>query len=951
MTIPLRKPASLTRMHLNPFRLAAACLILATAAARADEPPVRDLLRDGLYAEEVTRDREAAAKSYEQVLARYSEQRAFAASALFRLAEVRRKQDRKDDAIELYQRLLTEFPDANPETKIAMENLAALGGKAPEVSRPAGDAESVELARLESLAKDAPDIILDPKTLEQAVTNGWSKVVAHLLAAGSQPYAGDALRIAAEKGYLEIVRQLTAGEAHVPAQVATAGIQAAIKFNRHTILDFLLQRGFKPGEMSGKYDSFEGASALAYALLIGTSQYAETLLKYGADLDAISGDPDSSEKSGGTALQRVIAEGKLDAANWLLDKGAKPDIPSRGFSITPLHEAVLRSSDGSLALLQRLLEAGADPNRRIGDRLNFKGKSYWENATPLEVAVRSDFKSTEKIRLLLKHGADPKLDDQLIKLLLEQNQPDSMERLKLLVDAGARPDATWMKNNMERARGEAHFLVEKFTIPSFFNEAEIQLVINDPFGIKNSNIAVRSGDAAPPDLGAWLLANHQNSQWAHNDLEPLIYQWWIWRKGGDGTLTKQVMDFSGDAPIPPLLWGDIVECRITYPPGVRGASGRTGLPPQEVARLRRRIAFPITFEIDGMSREITVRGDRVIFDPTKNEVPLGNLQNVVWFLWQPGWYRSSGPIIHLTRKGWPDVRLSHGSKEVEKFQLQAGDRVRLEIPEQLRAELAAMRPETIILKVDGYPFAKSFGRTEGGKPVAASIPTLIQALVDTQVPWAPNWKNLAKSKNLDLADLSAEYGPFYQFSLLPHPDLANLRIRRLQDDGGEKVIDVNLAEIITASTDQTTPEEARKADVVLLAGDVVEVSLLKDRLGEPWKGFAAREETFFAKALSGRVRITAKDGSMTVRDLVFEAPRFQETEFGWVPLPPETGIPSMRGSWLTGDEFMETKRGTQESSQIRASEVFLRDGDAALLSETRSQRPQPPPRMVLPPSR
>ncbi len=945
MTIPLRKPASLPLMHLNPFRLAAACLFLATSIARAQEPPLRELLRDGLYAEEVTRDSEAAAKHYEQVLARYAEQRAFAASALFRLAEVRRKQDRKDDAIQLYQRLLAEFPDATPEARIAMENLAALGGKAPEVSRPTGDAESVELARLESLAKDAPDIILDPKTLEQAVTNGWSKVVAHLLATGSQPYAGDALRIAADKGYLEIVRQLTAGEAQVPAQVATAGIQAAIKFNRYTILDFLLQRGFKPGEMSGKYDSFEGASALAYALLIGTSQYAEILVKYGADLDAISGDPDSSEKSGGTALQRVIAERNFDAATWLLDNGAKPDIPSREFGITPLHEAVRQSSDGSLALVQRLLEAGADPNRRTGDSPNFNSdRSVFRNTTPLALAVYSDFKTSEKLRLLLKHGADPKLDRQVIELLLKQNQPDRMEQLKLLVDAGARPDDKWISNNLEQTSGELRdYLVEKFTLPSFVNEAEIQLVMNDPFGIKNSNLAVRSGDAAPPDLGAWLLANHQNSEWAHNDRNPLNYQWRIWRKGGDGTLTKHEVDFSGDASLPPLQWGDLVECRITYGTGSRGAFGRAGLPPQEVFRLRRRIAFPITFEIDGTSREITVRGDRVIFDPTKNEVPLGNLQSVVGFLWQPGQYAGLMPIIHLTRKGWPDVRLSYSSKEAGKFQLEAGDRVSLEISEQVRADLAAKRREYVTLKVDGYPFAKSFGTNVGGKPVAASIPTLIQALVDTQVPWAPNWKDLAKSKSVDLAVLSEEYGPFTQFSLLTHPDLANLRIRRLQEDGGEKVIDVNLAELISASTDQTTPEEARKADVMLQIGDVVEVSLLKDRMGEPWKGFSGREETFFALALSGRVRITGNEGEMAVRDLVFKAPRFQETEIGWVPLPPESGIPSMRGSWLTPDDSMEINRETQEGIRVRASQVFVRDGDDVLTG--------PQPRPVPHPSR
>ena len=979
MTIPLRKRALLLSMHLNPYRLAVACLILATATARAEEQPTRDLLRDGLYAEEVTRDVEAAAKSYEQVLARHTEQRAFAASALFRLAEVRRKQDRKEDAIQLYQRLFTEFPGAAAETKIAMENLAALGGKVPEMNRLVGDAESVEMARLKSLAKDAPDIILDPKTLEQAVTNGWSKVVAHLLAAGSQPFAGDGLRIAVEKGYLEIVRQLTAGDGPVPAQVVTAGIQTAIKFNRYTILDFLLQRGFKPGGMTGD-PNVQGASAVAYALLTGKSQCAEILLKHGVDLDAISGDRDSSGMPGGTALQRVIGEGKFDAANWLLDKGAKPDIPSHEFGITPLREAVLQSSDGVLAIMQRLLEAGADPNRRTGVGPNFNENRLFRNATPLALALQANLKSSEKIRLLLKHGADPKLDNQLIKVLLERNQPDSMESLKLLLDAGASLDAKWMKDNMAKQNGEAReFLVEKFILPSFVKAAEIQLVINDRLGIENSSMAVRSGDAAPPDLGAWLLANHENSQWArtnNKDDNPLNYQWRIWRKWADGALTQQVVDFSGDASLPLLQWGDVVECRITHGPGSSGASGsHAGLPPQEVARLRRRIAFPITFEIDGVSREIIVRGDRVIFDPTKNEVPLGNLQNVVWFLWQPGWNRSSGPIIHLTRKGWPDVRLSYDSKEADKFQLQAGDRVRVEVPEQLRTELAAMRRESIILKVAGYPFAKSFGRTEGGKPVAASIPTLIQALVDTQVPRVashlarldqtvilykggfyqdevaliPNWKDLAKNKTLDLAALSEEHGPFYQFSLLPHPDLAKLRIRRLQDDGGEKVIDVNLAEIIASSTDQTTPEEARKADVVLQIGDVVEVSLLKDRLSEQWKGFAAREEVFFAKALSGRVRITDKDGGMAVRDLIFRAPRFQETEIGWVPLPPETGIPSMRGSWLIGDYLMETNQGTPQSETVKASEFFLRDGDAAVLTDT--LQPQPRPVVVPPPSR
>jgi hypothetical protein len=102
----------------------------------------------------------------------------------------------------------------------------------------------------------------------------------------------------------------------------------------------------------------------------------------------------------------------------------------------------------------------------------------------------------------------------------------------------------------------------------------------------------------------------------------LKYQWLIWRKGGDGVLVKQELDFSGSGSFPPLQWGDVVACRIFHPSGSGGASSRNELPPEVLAELRKRIAFPITFEIDGKSREILVRGDRPFFDPTKDEVPL-----------------------------------------------------------------------------------------------------------------------------------------------------------------------------------------------------------------------------------------------------------------------------------------------------------------------------------------
>ena len=954
MTIPAAAPASLTVMqptpiapHRNLFLLAAACWVFPLATVRAQEPPLRDLLRDGLYAEEVTRDPEAAAKPYEQILARFAEQRELAATALFRLAEVRRKQDRKDDAIALYQRLLADFPASATLTKLARENLAALGANPPEPGSPSIDEETKEIGRLTALAKTAPDLILDPETLSNAAEKGWSKAVGFLLGSGSRPYAGGALMVAAENGYLEIVKQLTAGDGPVPAEIAGRALRAAMDGNRTTLLEFLLQKGLKPGK--------EGALILTTALTAGRQECADLLVKHGADLNATA-EPGSKGigQAHGTALAIMIYQGNFAAATWLLEKGAKPDVPDPDHGVAPLHYAALGTSDASLAMMQTLLAAGADPNRyAAGLYSKDDNPPKPMEGTSLLAAIHSDFKIVEKVQLLVKHGANPNVgginrsqDRSPLRILAEGNNDEQTETcLKLLVDAGATPDDEWRKNNFrDRSGYPNHLMIEAFTLPAAAKAGEINLVIIGQNDLSIECIANRATAAKIPDLAAWLLDNPQKlesmRQWTEKSS-----QWVLWRKDGHDALVKQEFDLTGNQALPPLQWGDVIEVKCLDPRS--GIARQLGLSPDIVRALSARIAFPISVEIEGKSREITVRGNRIVFDPTKNEVPQANLQQVVQQLCQlencqleaPG---ESLPTIHVVRQGWPDVRLSYGSMEARAFKLESGDRLKIELSGQVSEDRAKARGNGITLKGVGYPYTRFFGLPDGEKPVAANIPTLIEALVDAQVPMNPTWMYLAgTTKASDLGWLHEYNEAFIGETLLPHPDFQSIRIHRPQDDGTVKVLDVNLAKTIAASNDATTVENARKADVKLLAGDVVEISLLKEHLGEPWKGFTPKEEAFFAKALSGRVQVTDDQGNMTVRDIVFNAQRFIETPYGWIPGPPESGIPSTRACWLFKNQEIEVTQGELTSGRQRSAELFLRDGD-----RVRSYGGQPQPRPV-----
>jgi ankyrin repeat protein len=98
---------------------------------------------------------------------------------------------------------------------------------------------------------------------------------------------------------------------------------------------------------------------------------------------------------GRTLLMRAVMGDRADAAMaaFLIQRGADPNVADRLQRWTPLHYAV---RDGREALVELLLDAGADPNAKdvFGD-------------TPLWRCVTGPAPSARIMRLLIARGANP----------------------------------------------------------------------------------------------------------------------------------------------------------------------------------------------------------------------------------------------------------------------------------------------------------------------------------------------------------------------------------------------------------------------------------------------------------------------------------------------------------------------------------------------------------------
>jgi ankyrin repeat protein len=229
--------------------------------------------------------------------------------------------------------------------------------------------------------------------LMAAARAGKTGVVDALLAKGANPNAHGtrgqtALMWAVGQRHADVVKRLLIGGADVHARTDTWSQMMAVPPHGLPEYNRMIPQG--------------ADTALMFAARVGDLASATLLVEAGANVN-------DHDAWGVSATTLAAFGGYGEIARFLLDKGADPDSDTPGF--TALHCAIMRRDEQTVAAL---LAHGADPNlpvkawtptRRSSDDFHFMPALV--DATPYWLAAR--FTQPAVMRLLAKHGADPKV--------------------------------------------------------------------------------------------------------------------------------------------------------------------------------------------------------------------------------------------------------------------------------------------------------------------------------------------------------------------------------------------------------------------------------------------------------------------------------------------------------------------------------------------------------------
>ncbi len=599
-------------MTIHPIRRHALILLAMLLPLHAEEPALRDMLRDALYTEEVSADAEKAAKQYEALIARHDEQRSIAANALYRLAEIHRQQDRKDEAAALYRRLLTAFSDVEPQAKLSRERLAGLGETPAEgdTAAPALDDEAKELMRLQQLALASPDLLRKPAIIIDAVQKGWARPIAFVLGQVDSPIS-DALALdrASSAGHLAIVKMVLARGLDPKSTSAGNAVLSATMAGNLEVVKALLAAGVSP---DFKPDD-NRPTPLAFAARKGDLEIARLLIDKGADVNLTPSScfPQLTNITSnpyyiGGPLHEAINASKPEIIDLLLAHKADVNLTEPRGKITPLWLAAFK---GMPDLVKRLLDLGADPDTESATQpesaqqinqnfgwVGYPGKSTalqraviagsLENVklileakkarkTPLQASILYDAilmsqvseRTLEITQLLLDAGADPnpKLPNfkSVIEEISKKRQPNESDKMwpivELLLARGSRIDLEWEEAGFpDSDPGIWKLLMRRISYPKWAAEKAIRIVDFTTNSQSWPTTKPESPDSTPPVLEKWLLEEEIRDL---GNLRKNLSGFALYRKTEKGIVEVSVIDLEGDEAFPKLHWGDILEKR------------------------------------------------------------------------------------------------------------------------------------------------------------------------------------------------------------------------------------------------------------------------------------------------------------------------------------------------------------------------------------------------------
>jgi ankyrin repeat protein len=268
--------------------------------------------------------------------------------------------------------------------------------------------------------------------LMRAAEVGVLPVVKALLKHGAQvneretSFGQTALMFAARAGHAEVVKMLLAAGAEVNVATTVGATPAFIAPNSVPGYGFGvgILRGGVPADRGRREPTPGGLTPLHYAARHDRVEVAKLLLQAGATIDA-------REANDITPLLMAISNDNVAMAHLLLQRGATVNAPD-WYGRSPLweavnvrnlyvHNATFRNGIDRaplLRLIEALLVAGADVNARTKETPPFRhhlleitGSLEWVDFTGqtpfLTAALAGDI---TVMKLLLKHGADPRID-------------------------------------------------------------------------------------------------------------------------------------------------------------------------------------------------------------------------------------------------------------------------------------------------------------------------------------------------------------------------------------------------------------------------------------------------------------------------------------------------------------------------------------------------------------